>query len=78
MAGIALKGQADLTSIMVPLGVLSQRQTMKEMKIGKYCSCFLYKKRFIRPNRFGEMMKGVSRRRRCHVPLFVYFERNFL
>ena len=32
MAGIALKGQADLISIMVPLEVLVQQKEMKNRK----------------------------------------------
>ena len=53
-------GQADLISIMVLLGVLVQHQKIKEKKIGRYCSCFYYKTRFIRSNSLGDTMKGLS------------------
>ena len=51
---------------------------MEEKKIERYCSCFQHKTRFVRQNRLGEIMKGLSRGRICHIPPFVYFGTNFL
>ena len=63
---------------MIPLEVPVQQQKMTERKIGRYCSCCLYEKRFIRPNMLGEMMKGLSIRRKCYLPLFTCFGKNSL
>ena len=70
MAGIALKGQADLISIkVVPLEVLVLQKKMKKKqkikkKTGKYCSIYQYETRFVRHI--------------CHLSLFVFFGKIFV
>ena len=61
MAGIALKGQADLISIMVPLEKLAKALTKikeKRKKQRKYCSCYQYENGLCDGNMVGRDEEG--------------------
>ena len=79
VAGIVLKGQADLISIMVPLEVLVKQKKMKKKKTGKYCSCYQYKTRFVGQKHGWERRGRILVKDVYVIFLFLYiFGKNFL